>query len=86
LYFGYKNAEKKIPFRIKKSRTENNTFWKKLSERDYCVPEKRVHNVILYVPHFFKGIFGFSPMIGCSYMVQEAIAKNRTSSQFYDPL
>jgi len=54
LCFGYKNPEKKIkiPFWIKKSRTENNTFWKKLSKRDYCVPEKGVQNVILYVPPF----------------------------------
>jgi len=77
LYSGYKNPEKKIKisFRIKKFGTENNTFQKKLSGRDYCVPEKRIQNVILYVPHFLKGIFGFSPMIGCSYIVQEAIAK-----------
>ena len=74
--FGYKNLEKKIKisFRIKKSRIENNTFWKKLSERDYCVPEKGVWNVILYVPHFLKDIFGISPMIECNDMVQEAIA------------
>jgi len=35
----------------KKSGTENNTFWKNLSKSDYCVPEKEVWNVILYVPH-----------------------------------
>jgi len=64
----------KISFRIKKSGTENNTFWRNLSGRDYCAPGKGVRNVILYAPHFFKGIFGFSPVIGCSDMVQEAIA------------
>jgi len=48
----------KISFQIKKSRTENNTFQKNLSERNYYVPEKGVWNVILYASHFFKGIFG----------------------------
>jgi len=75
LCFGYKNSKKKIkiPFRIKKSGTVNNTFWKKLSERDYCVLEKGIHNVILYVLHFLKGIFDIFPVIECSHMVQEAI-------------
>jgi len=72
----YKNPEKKNQNLIpdKKSRIKNNTFQKNLSERDYCVPKKRVRNVILYIPHFFKGIFVFFPMIGYSDMVQEAIA------------
>jgi len=76
LCFGYKNLEKENqnPIPDKKSGTENNAFQKKLSGRDYCVPEKEVQNVILYVLHFFKGIFGFSHVIGCSDMVQEAIA------------
>jgi len=26
----------------KKCRIENNTFWKNLSERDYCVPRKGI--------------------------------------------
>jgi len=81
LCFGYKNPEKKIKitFRIKKSKTENNTFRKKLSGRDYCVLEKGVQNVILYTPHFLKGIFGIFPVIGCNDMVQEAIAPNQWS-------
>ena len=74
---GYKNPEKKnkIPFRIKKFRIKNNTFQKNLFGRDYCVSEKRVQNVILYVPHFFKSIFSFSHIIGCNDMVREAIVK-----------
>ena len=79
--FGYKNPEKKnkISFWIKKFGTENNSFQiKKLSGRDYCVLEKGVRNVILYVPHFLKDIFGFSPVIKCSDMVHEAIASAHT--------
>jgi len=76
LCFGYKNPEKKnkISLWIKKFETENNTFRINLSGRDYCVPEKEIRNVILYASYFFKGIFGFSPVIGCSDMVQKAIA------------
>ena len=74
--FGYKIPEKKIKisFWIKKSETENNTLQKNLSGRNYCVLEKRVWNVILYALHFFKGIFDFSPVTGCSDMMSEAIA------------
>jgi len=76
LYFGCKNQKQKIKisFWIKKSGIENNTFQKNLSERDYCVPENEVRNVILYVSHFFKDFFVFSPIIGCNDMVQKAIA------------
>jgi len=49
----------KISFQIRKSRLENNTLWKSKSRRDYCVPEKGVRNVVLYVPHFLKDIFVF---------------------------
>jgi len=31
----------KISFQIKKSGTENNTFRKNLSEKDFCVPKKK---------------------------------------------
>jgi len=76
LCFGYKNPEKENQnLRIKISRTENNTFQKKLSEIDYCVPEKGIRNVILYVPYFYKCIFGFSPMIACNDMVRNCLTQ-----------
>jgi len=58
---GYKNPEKKIkiPFWIKKSGIENNTFRKNLSEKDYCVPEEEIWNEILYLSISFKGIFPY---------------------------
>jgi len=48
---------------------------------EIIVFRKRGSGIILYAPHFFRGIFGFSPMIGCSDMVQEAIAKERFGKQ-----
>jgi len=88
LCFRYKNPEKKNqnPFQIKKYGTENNTFQKNLSGRDYCVPKKGIQNVILYAIHFFKGIFGFSPVIGCSDMVQEAIVLKEYGKFFLHPI
>ena len=71
MYSEYKNLETKNLTISDKKNLELKIIH---SERDYCVPEKGVHNVILYVPHFSKGIFVFPPLVGCSDMLREAIA------------
>ena len=61
IVFWYKNSETKTqnPLSIKISEIENNTFWTNLSGRDYCVPEKEIQNVILYILHFLRVFLSF---------------------------
>jgi len=54
----------KISFRIRKYGIENNTFQKSRSERDYCVSEKGVWNVFLYMYPFLRAFSSYLLKLG----------------------